>query len=71
VKRAFRKVVEDMLSVFAANLRGGDAREQALALVSACIGAMVVARAVDDPALANAFRAAARKHVLASSGWGK
>jgi TetR/AcrR family transcriptional regulator, transcriptional repressor for nem operon len=71
VKRAFRKVVEDMISVFAANLRGGDAREQALALVSACIGAMVVARAVDDPALANAFRAAARKHVLASSGWGR
>jgi TetR/AcrR family transcriptional repressor of nem operon len=71
VKRAFRKVVEDMISVFAANLRGGDARDQALALVSACIGAMVVARAVDDPALANAFRAAARKHVLASSGWGK
>jgi hypothetical protein len=30
---------------------------------------MVVARAVDDPALATSFRKAARKHVLASSGW--
>jgi TetR/AcrR family transcriptional repressor of nem operon len=69
VKRAFRKVLEMMLSVFADNLRGGDARERALALVSVCVGAMVVARAVDDPALANAFRKAARKHVLASSGW--
>jgi hypothetical protein len=41
----------------------------ALVLVSVCVGAMVVARALDDP-LANAFRKAARKHVLGSSGWG-
>lgn len=70
VKRAFRKVLETMLGVFVANLRGDDAHERALALVSVCVGAMVVARAVDDPTLANAFRQAARKHVLASSGWG-
>lgn len=69
VKRAFREVVEMMLTVFAANLCGPDARERALALISLCVGAMVVARAVDDPALAKAFRTAARKHVLASSGW--
>jgi AcrR family transcriptional regulator len=70
VKKAYRTVVEMMLSVFAANLRGPRARERALALVSLCVGAMVVARAVDDPALADAFRKAARTHVLASSGWG-
>jgi TetR/AcrR family transcriptional repressor of nem operon len=69
VKRAFRKVLDMMLSVFVANLRGPQAREHALALVSVCVGAMVVARAVDDPALANSFRKAARRHVLASSGW--
>jgi TetR/AcrR family transcriptional regulator, transcriptional repressor for nem operon len=69
VKRAFRTVLETMLTVFATNLQGPDARERALALVSLCVGAMVVARAVDDPALANALRLAARKHVLASSGW--
>ena len=69
MKKAFREVVEMMLTVFAANLRGPDAREHALALVSLCVGAMVVARAVDDPALADAFREAARNHVLASSGW--
>jgi AcrR family transcriptional regulator len=69
VKRAFRKVLEAMLAVFAANLEGDDARERALALVSLCVGTMVVARAVDDPALADAFRHAARKHVVASSGW--
>ena len=32
VKRAFRKVVEMMLTIFVANLRGKDARERALAL---------------------------------------
>jgi TetR/AcrR family transcriptional regulator, transcriptional repressor for nem operon len=69
VKKAFRMVVEMMLKAFAAGLRGPDAREKALALVSLCVGAMVVARAVDDPALADALRIAARKHVLASSGW--
>jgi AcrR family transcriptional regulator len=69
VKKAFRMVVEMMLKAFAAGLRGPDTRDRALALVSLCVGAMVVARAVDDPALANAFRTAARRHVLASSGW--
>jgi AcrR family transcriptional regulator len=69
VKKAFRMVVEMMLKAFAAGLRGPDARDRALALVSLCVGAMVVARAVDDPALADALRRAARKHALASSGW--
>jgi TetR/AcrR family transcriptional regulator, transcriptional repressor for nem operon len=69
VKKAFRLVVEMMLKAFAAGLRGPDARDRALALVSLCVGAMVVARAVDDPALADALRRAARKHVLVSSGW--
>jgi TetR/AcrR family transcriptional repressor of nem operon len=69
VKRAFREVLEMMLAVFANNLKGKHVRERALALVSVCVGAMVAARAVDDPALANALRKAARKHVLASSGW--
>jgi AcrR family transcriptional regulator len=69
VKKAFRMVLETMLTVFAAALPGPDAQERALALVSLCVGAMVVARAVDDPALADALRVAAREHVLASSGW--
>ena len=69
VKKAFRMVLETMLTVFSAALPGPDAHERALALVSLCVGAMVVARAVDDPALADALRVAARRHVLASSGW--
>jgi AcrR family transcriptional regulator len=70
VKRAFRMVLDSMLSAFVANLQGPHARERGIALVSVCVGAMVVARAVDDPALATSFRKAARKHVLVSSGWG-
>jgi TetR/AcrR family transcriptional repressor of nem operon len=69
VKRAFRNVLDSMLSAFIANLQGPHARERGIALVSVCVGAMVVARAVDDPALATSFRKAARKHVLANSGW--
>jgi TetR/AcrR family transcriptional repressor of nem operon len=69
VKRAFRMVVEMMLEVFGGALPGPDARECALALVSLCVGAMAVARAVDDPDLADALRIAARKHVIASTGW--
>jgi hypothetical protein len=49
VKKAFRMVVEMMHKVFGAALPGPDASERALALVSLCVGAMVVARAVDDP----------------------
>jgi TetR/AcrR family transcriptional regulator, transcriptional repressor for nem operon len=69
VRKAFRMVLEMMLKVFTGALPGADARERALALVSLCVGAMVVARAVDDPDLADALRLAARKHILASSGW--
>lgn len=71
VKEAFRRVLEMMLGVFSANLRGEDARDRALSLVATCVGAMVIARAVDDPSLAEAFRTAARKHVLGNSGWGE
>ena len=69
VKRAFRQVVEMMLDVFTVNLEGDDKSARALALVSVCVGAMVLARAVDDADLAGAFLKAARGHVLTSAGW--
>lgn len=56
-------------AVFAASLTEPAARERSLALVSLCVGAMVVARAVDDPKLGDKFRDAAREHVLATTGW--
>src|SRR5215813_11964890 len=41
VKRAFRQVLDDMVSVFVANLRGRGARDRGLVLAALCVGAMV------------------------------
>ncbi len=69
VKAAFRQVLNKMVDVFDANLTEPEARQRALALVALCVGAMVVARAVDDPKLGDAFRDAAREHLFANTGW--
>src|SRR5262245_22383924 len=72
VKIAYRQVLERMARAFEANLPQGksSARQRALALVALCVGGMVLARAIDDTALAKDLREAARAHVLAASGWG-
>ena len=41
-----------------------DAHEHALATVATMVGALTLARAVDDPGLADALRAAALKHLV-------
>jgi AcrR family transcriptional regulator len=69
VKGAFRDVLGKMIQVFAANLPAAEAREQALSLVATCVGAMVIARAIDDAALGADIRAAAREQILRSTGW--
>jgi TetR/AcrR family transcriptional regulator, transcriptional repressor for nem operon len=70
VKAAFREVLDKMVHIFAANLDEPEAQQRALALVAMCVGAMVVARAVDDPELGDRFRGAAHQHLLAATGWG-
>jgi TetR/AcrR family transcriptional repressor of nem operon len=70
VKVAFRQVLDKMVDVFASNLPEPEARQRALALVAMCVGAMVVARAIDDPGLGDEFREAAHQHLLATTGWG-
>jgi AcrR family transcriptional regulator len=70
VKAAFRHVLDKMVQIFASNLAEPQARQHALALVAMCVGAMVVARAVDDSGLGDNFRDAARDHLLAATGWG-
>jgi TetR/AcrR family transcriptional regulator, transcriptional repressor for nem operon len=71
VKAAYREVTESMIQVFKANLKGRAAREQAMVLVALCVGAMVLARALDDQLLAHAFLGTARKHALKTTGWGE
>jgi hypothetical protein len=73
VKAAFRQVLEMTVDVFAANLDEEDdqrpARERALAKAAMVVGGMVLARAVDDPALADDLRRSARAEALGTTGW--
>jgi TetR/AcrR family transcriptional repressor of nem operon len=71
VKRAYREVLQLMAGAFEANLTAGEpsASQRALALVSLCVGGMVLSRAIDDPTLAEDLRNAARAHALTFAGW--
>jgi TetR/AcrR family transcriptional repressor of nem operon len=72
VKDAFKQVMEMMAGAFAANLEPSSrpARQRSLALVSMAVGAMVLARSVDDPKLAAEIRDSARNEAYARPGWG-
>jgi TetR/AcrR family transcriptional regulator, transcriptional repressor for nem operon len=70
VKAAYREVAESMIRVFESNLNEADARQHALVLVALCVGAMVLARAIDDHALGDDFRNAALRHAVATTSWG-
>jgi TetR/AcrR family transcriptional repressor of nem operon len=59
VKAAYQDVLEKLLGILQADLAGPDARERALSLVALCVGGMVAARSVEDPALAHDLRRAA------------
>jgi TetR/AcrR family transcriptional repressor of nem operon len=59
VKEAYQDVLEKLLGLLQADLGGPDARERALSLVTLCIGGLVAARSVADPALAQDLRQAA------------
>jgi TetR/AcrR family transcriptional repressor of nem operon len=69
VKTAYQEVVEQLVKVFEDHLNEPQAREGALALVALCVGGMVLARNVRDPALADDFRRAAHAKVLTTAGW--
>jgi TetR/AcrR family transcriptional regulator, transcriptional repressor for nem operon len=71
VKAAYREVAKNAIGVFETHFEGPEARERALALLALCVGGMVLARGVDDPDLADAFRDAAHKHALRVGGWSR
>ena len=80
-KRAYRQVMEMMISIFTANLgpnpiareaakaRNNADQQRALAVVAMCVGSMVLARAVDDETTADELRNASRTYALALAGW--
>ena len=59
VKAAYQEVLEQLLALLQADLAGPAARERALSLVVLCVGGVVAARSVADPALAQDLRRAA------------
>jgi TetR/AcrR family transcriptional regulator, transcriptional repressor for nem operon len=80
-KAAYRQVLAMMAGIFAENmgpnaLAASDHRsdpgadqQRALALVAMCVGGMVLARAIDDPAIADDLRTAAHPYGVALAGW--
>jgi TetR/AcrR family transcriptional regulator, transcriptional repressor for nem operon len=65
VRRAATRRIKEAVDLVARQLPDWGkpgAHEQALATVSMMVGAMVLARAVDDPKLSDAIRSAALKH---------
>ena len=68
VKTAFREVLAKVIDIFASNLSEPEARERALSLAAMCVGAMVIARAVDDVQLGDEIRSAARDQLLGALG---
>jgi AcrR family transcriptional regulator len=65
VRRAATRRIKEAIDLVARQLPDWgkpSAHEQALATLSTMVGALVLARAVDDPKLSDSFRSAALKH---------
>lgn len=71
VRRAYGNVFSAMVAMFESSFGPGrdDSRMRALAVAALCAGGMVLARAVDDEALAEEVREAARIFALELGGW--
>jgi AcrR family transcriptional regulator len=71
VRGAFERVFTSMAGLFEETLKrdGRPGRRRALAMASICVGAMVVARAMDNDELATDIRDAARVTALELGGW--
>ena len=70
VRRAATRRIKEMIDLVARESSGWGKRgahEDALVTVSTMVGALVLARAVDDPRLSDALREAALKHLTHNS----
>jgi len=71
VRRAASRRIKDMIGLVERQLPEwgkGAAHEKAMAVTSTLVGALLLARAVDDPQLAKSIRKAARELVRATAG---
>lgn len=63
VRKASTRRIKEMINLIESRLPGqSNARDEALVMVSTMVGALLLARAVDDQELCDAFRQAALKH---------
>ncbi len=71
VKRAFESVLKVLIDIFEQGLerKGDPARQRALAIAALCVGGMVLARTVEDRALADELRQAASSIALSLGRW--
>jgi TetR/AcrR family transcriptional regulator, transcriptional repressor for nem operon len=67
-KRAYERVFKAMVETLRQGA-GAEHRANALAIAALCVGGMVVARASDDRALADALREACTAVALKLGGW--
>jgi AcrR family transcriptional regulator len=69
VRRAATRRIKEMIDLVARQLPGWgrpEAHERALVTTATALGALILARAVDDPKLSDAVRLAALKHLTAT-----
>ena len=67
VRSAYTNLLRAMVWLFEHNGQGGDdSKERALALSAMCVGGMILARTVDDTALSDQIRSAARTYALSA-----
>jgi AcrR family transcriptional regulator len=73
VKRAYETVFKAMVAVLHRYLRTepDSDRDTAVAIAALCVGGMVIARAMDDRALADTVRAASLEIAMRLGGWSK
>jgi TetR/AcrR family transcriptional regulator, transcriptional repressor for nem operon len=67
VRRAATRRIKEMIEVVARHVPGStqaNARDCALVIVSAMVGALLLARAVDDPKLSDALLESSLKHLM-------
>jgi AcrR family transcriptional regulator len=71
VKLAFESVLKVLIDIFEQGLgrQGDPARQRALAIAALCVGGMVLARTIEDRALADELREAARSIALSLGRW--
>jgi len=69
MKGAYREVVEKLVEILQSDVAEPEKQERALAMVALCVGGVIVARCIDDPALADDMRRAAHRQALRTGGW--